>query len=122
MLNSFKFFLITLYSYLRPVNLGTHFSTDGVMVSDAVTVDNLLGSHIRNNTPKTTRQGKSETISFTEPINISLKPDANFELLSIIISKSNNSKDLVRIKDKSTNQVFRISMNTFRALFTLSGI
>ncbi len=122
MLTNFKITLYWLWSYIRPVKLGTHISIDSAVDTKPIDVDDLINNHATFTTPvtKDTIRGKSESISFTEPINVSLKTNSEFELLSINMSKTNTSKNIVRIKDKKTKQVFRISMNTFRALFNLS--
>lgn len=122
MLANFKLLLIRLWSYVRPVKLGTHISTDTAIKTKSIDVDDLINNHPSFTVPvtKETIKGKSESISFTQPIQISLKSNSEFELLSINISKSNTAKNIVRIRDKRTKQIFRISMNTFRALFSLN--
>lgn len=122
MLFNFKLMLLWLWSYVRPVKLGTHISTDTVIKTKSIDVDDLISNHSSFTVPinKDTIKGKSESISFNQPIQISLKSNSEFELLSINLSKSNTAKNIVRIRDKRTKQIFRISMNTFRALFTLN--
>lgn len=122
MLKKLKLFFVVLYSYFKPVALGTHVSTDAALNSQAVDIDTVIGNCIQNNTivNKDTRSTKSENISFIEPIQVSLNTNAQFEMLGIIMSRTGSSKSTVRVRHKKTKQVFRISMNTFKTLFVLN--
>ena len=121
MLKKLKLFFIRLCSYFKPVALGTHVSTDAALNSQAVDIDTVIGNCLQNNVTvsKDTRSTKSESISFNEPIQVSLDTSAQFEMLGIIMSRTGNSKSTVRVRHKKTKQVFRISMNTFKTLFIL---
>ncbi len=121
MLNELKLFFIRLCSYIKPIQLGNHVSTDAALGSKCVDIDTVIGNCIQNNTTvsKDTRSTKSESISFNEPIQVSLNTNAQFEMLGIIMSRTGSSKSTVRVRHKKTKQVFRISMNTFKALFVL---
>ncbi len=121
MLKKLKLFFIRLISYVRPIPLGTHISTDTTLGTKTIDIDTVIGNCIQNNTivNKDSRSSKSESISFNEPIQVSLDTSAQFEMLGIIMSRSGSSKSTVRVRHKKTKQVFRISMNTFKALFVL---
>ena len=121
MLKKLKLFFIRLCSYFKPVALGTHVSTDAALNSQAVDIDTVIGNCLQNNVTvsKDTRSTKSESISFNEPIQVSLNTRGQFEMLGIIMSRTGSSKSTVRVKHKKTGQVFRISMNTFKTLFVL---
>lgn len=121
MLKKLRLFFVVLYSYIKPVQLGSHVSTDAALGSKCVDIDTVIGNCIQNNVTvnKDTRSTKSENISFIEPIEVSLNASAQFELLGIIMSRTGSSKSTVRVRHKKTKQVFRISMNTFKALFVL---
>ena len=121
MLNTLKRPFIKLCSYIRPVKLGYHMSTDTVDNDVSINIDNLVDTCIdfNKNAVYESRNNKSESIVFHQPIEVALKSTSSFELLSINMSKTNETKNLVRIREKGSKQVFRISMNTFRALFTL---
>ena len=121
MLKKLKLFFIMLFSYIKPIQLGSHVSTDAALGSKCVDIDTVIGNCIQNNTTvsKDTRSTKSESISFNEPIQVSLDTSAQFEMLGIIMSRTGSSKSTVRVRHKKTKQVFRISMNTFKALFVL---
>ena len=121
MLKKLKLFFIRLISYVRPIPLGTHISTDTTLGTKTIDIDTVIGNCIQNNTivNKDSRSSKSESISFNEPIQVSLDTSAQFEMLGIIMSRSGSSKSTVRVRHKKIKQVFRISMNTFKALFVL---
>ena len=121
MLKKLKLFFIMLISYFKPVQLGNHVSTDTALYGKSVDIDTVIGNCIQNNTivSKDTRSSKSESISFNEPIQVSLDTNAQFEMLGIVMSRTGSSKSTVRVRHKKTKQVFRISMNTFKALFVL---
>ena len=122
MLKKLKLFFIRLYSYFKPVALGTHLSTDAALNSQAVDIDTVIGNCIQTNKTaisKPTESSKSESISFVKPIQVSLDTSAQFEMLGIIMSRTGSSKSTVRVRHKKTKQVFRISMNTFKTLFVL---
>ena len=70
MLNELKLFFIRLISYFKPVQLGSHVSTDTALGSKCVDIDTVIGNCIQNNVTvnKDTRSSKSESISFNEPI------------------------------------------------------
>ncbi len=121
MLNKLKLFFIRLISYFRPIPLGTHISTDTTLGTKTIDIDTVIDNCIQNNTvvSKDSRSTKSENISFTEPIEVSLNTSDQFEMLGIIMSRTGSSKSTVRVRHKKTGQVFRISMNTFKTLFVL---
>ena len=121
MLKKLKLFFIMLFSYIKPIQLGNHVSTDAALGSKCVDIDTVIGNCIQNNTTvsKDTRSTKSESISFNEPIQVSLDTSAQFEMLGIVMSRTGSSKSTVRVRHKKTKQVFRISMNTFKVLFVL---
>ena len=121
MLKKLKLFFIMLISYVKPVQLGNHVSTDTALCGKSVDIDTVIGNCIQNNTivNKDSKSSKSESISFNEPIQVSLDTSAQFEMLGIVMSRTGSSKSTVRVRHKKTKQVFRISMNTFKALFVL---
>ena len=121
MLKKLKLFFIMLISYIKPVQLGNHMTTDTALGGKTVDIDTVIGNCIQSNTivNKDTRSSKSESISFNEPIQVSLNTSAQFEMLGIVMSRAGSSKSTVRVRHKKTKQVFRISMNTFKTLFVL---
>lgn len=121
MLKKLKLFFIRLCSYVKPVQLGNHVSTDTALGGKSVDIDTVIGNCIQNNTTvnRDSKSSKSESISFNKPIQVSLDTSAQFEMLGIIMSRTDSSKSTVRVRHKKTKQVFRISMNTFKTLFVL---
>ena len=122
MLKLIKTFYIKVFSYFKPIELGCHLSTDNVSSSKSIDMDTLVVNCIQTNKTaisKPTESSKSESISFVKPIQVSLNTSAQFEMLGIIMSRTGSSKSTVRVRHKTTNQVFRISMNTFKTLFVL---
>ncbi len=127
MLNWLKDKWLKLKSYIKPVDLGLHYSADK---AEGPSIDEgqeykTTGTKLNESLTRialTAPKEASAEISMTEEIRVSLnKSLGDFKILSIIVSKDSN-QSIVRLRHVETGRTIRISTATFRLFFSIKKV
>lgn len=127
MLNWLKDRWLKLKSYIKPIDLGLHYSADK---AEGPSVDEgqeykTTGARLDETLTRIALTAPKEApaeISMTEEIRVSLnKSLGDFKVLSIIVSKDSN-QSIVRLRHVETGRTIRISTATFRLFFSIKKV
>lgn len=127
MLNWFKDKWLRLKSYIKPIDLGLHYSADkaeGPSIDEGQeykTTEARLDETLTRIALTAPKEASAE-ISMTEEIRVSLnKSLGDFKVLSIIVSKDAN-QSIMRLRHIETGRTIRISTATFRLFFSIKKV
>lgn len=127
MLNWLKDRWLKLKSYIKPIDLGLHYSADkaeGPSIDEGQeykTTGTKLNESLTRIALTAPKEAPAE-ISMTEEIRVSLnKSLGDFKILSIIVSKDSN-QSIVRLRHVETGRTIRISTATFRLFFSIKKV